>query len=137
MFNEHYIYPAIISYDSDGISVEFPDLPGCLTFSTTTDKAVSMAKEALALHLSGMEDDNDIIPKPSDISLIKLEDSQAIMLIEVWMPIYRDKIKYSSVKKTLTIPKWLNDLAEENNINFSQTLQNALKEQLGIYNPKG
>lgn len=137
MFNEHYIYPAIISYDSDGISVEFPDLPGCLTFSTTTDKAVSMAKEALALHLSGMEDDNDIIPKPSDISLIKLEDSQAIMLIEVWMPIYRDKIKYSSIKKTLTIPKWLNDIAEENNINFSQSLQNTLKEQLGIYNPKG
>jgi len=96
-----------------------------------------MAKEALALHLSGMEDDNDIIPDPSDIPSIKLEESQAIMFIEVWMPIYRDKIKYTSVKKTLTIPKWLNDIAEENHINFSQSLQNTLKEQLGIYNPKG
>jgi predicted RNase H-like HicB family nuclease len=137
MFKDHYIYPAIISYDSDGISIEFPDLPGCLTFSNTTDKAILMTKEALALHLSGMEDDNDIIPDPSDIPSIKLEDSQAIILIEVWMPIYRDKIKYTSVKKTLTIPKWLNDIAEENHVNFSQSLQNTLKEQLGIYNPKG
>lgn len=137
MQKDHYTYPAIFSYDTDGISVEFPDLPGCFTCSSTTETAISMAKEALALHLSGMEDDGECIPLPTDIPYIVHEPSQAIMLIEVWMPLYRDRIKYASVKKTLTIPKWLNDIAEENNINFSQALQNTLKEQLGIYNPKG
>jgi predicted RNase H-like HicB family nuclease len=73
-------------------------MPGCLTFSETTDKVILMAKETLALHLSGMEEDNDIIPNPSDIPSIKLEESQAIILIEVWMPIYRDKnLFFSSI----------------------------------------
>ncbi len=137
MFNDHYTYPAIFSYDEDGISVEFPDLPGCFTCSEDSNSAISMAKEALALHLSGMEDDNDKIPSPSDITSIELETSQVIVLVDVWMPIYRNKIKYSSVKKTLTIPKWLNDVAEENQINFSQLLQSSIKEQLGLANTKG
>lgn len=137
MFNDHYTYPAIFSYDEDGISVEFPDLPGCFTCADSSDLAIKMAKEALALHLSGMEDDNDDIPSPSEITEIELEEAQVIVLVDVWMPIYRDKIKYSSVKKTLTIPKWLNDLAEENHVNFSQLLQSSIKEQLGLSNTKG
>lgn len=137
MLNDHYTYPAIFSYDPDGISIEFPDLPSCLSCGDNTNSAISMAKEALALHLSSMEDDNDDIPSPSDISNIILEDGQAIVLVDVWMPIYRDKIKYTSVKKTLTIPKWLNDVAEENHINFSQLLQNSIKSQLGLTNSKG
>jgi predicted RNase H-like HicB family nuclease len=137
MFNDHYTYPAIFSYDEDGISVEFPDLPGCYTCANDSNTAISMTKESLALHLSGMEDDNDSIPTPSDITSITLEENQVIVLVDVWMPIFRDKIKYSSVKKTLTIPKWLNDVAEENHINFSQLLQSSIKEQLGISNTKG
>ncbi len=137
MFNDHYTYPAIFSYDKDGISVEFPDLPGCYTCANDSIIAITMAKESLALHLSGMEDDNDVIPSPSDITSITLEDNQVIVLVDVWMPIFRDKIKYASVKKTLTIPKWLNDVAEENHINFSHLLQSSIKEQLGISNTKG
>ena len=137
MYQDHYTYPAIFSYDSDGISIEFPDLPGCLSCSDESSTAISMAKEALALHLIGIEDDNEEIPTPSDITSIMLEPSQAIVLVDVWMPIYKDKIKYSSVKKTLTIPKWLNDLAEDNHINFSQLLQASIKEQLGLTSHKG
>ncbi len=136
MCKDHYIYPAIFSYDADGISIEFPDLPGCFSSADETNSAIAMAKEALALHLSSMEDDNDEIPSPSDINTISLETGQVIVLVDVWMPIYRDKIKYSSVKKTLTIPRWLNDLAEENHINFSQLLQNSIKNQLGLTNTK-
>ena len=137
MYKEHYTYPAIFSYDDDGISIEYPDLPGCFSCANDTDTALSMAKEALALHLSSMEDDNDEIPIPSAINTIELEHGQVIVLVDVWMPIYRDKIKYSSVKKTLTIPKWLNDLAEENHINFSQLLQTSIKDQLGLSTHKG
>ncbi|MBQ3422567.1 MAG: type II toxin-antitoxin system HicB family antitoxin [Romboutsia sp.] len=127
-----YAFPAIFTYDDDGISIEFPDLPGCLSCSDTTDEAIKMAKEALALHLYGMEEDNDIIPKDTPVNNIKLDKNQIPMLIEVYMPLYRTAIENQSVKKTLTIPQWLNKIAEQNKINFSQVLQAALKEQLGI-----
>ncbi len=133
MLKDNYVYPCIFSYEDDGISVEFPDLPGCLTFGTTTQEAIDRAKEAMALHISSMEDDSEEIPEPTDIKMITVESKQSIILIDVWMPVYRSNIKYASIKKTLTIPKWLNDAAEENHINFSQLLQESLKEHLGIY----
>lgn len=127
-----YIYPSIFSFDDDGISVEFPDLEGCFTCGDTTQEAIINAKEAMGLHLFGMEEDNETIPTPTDIKDIKLEDNQSIVLIEVYMPIIREAINNQSVKKTLTIPRWLNNLAEKNNINFSQLLQSALKDILNV-----
>lgn len=132
MKKDRYIYPAIFEYNDDGISVEFPDLPGCLTCGDTTEEASYNAREALALHLYGMEQDNDVIPEPTKVTGINLEENQAIVLVEAWMPLFRDAIENKAVKKTLTIPKWLNDKAEENGINFSQLLQNALKQHLGV-----
>lgn len=127
-----YVFPAIFTYEDDGISIEFPDLPGCFSCGDTTEEAVGMAKEALGLHIYGMEDDNDDIPNPTPIEKIDLAKNQIPMLIEVYMPMYRTAIENQSVKKTLTIPQWLNKLAEKNQINFSQVLQAALKEQLRI-----
>jgi len=129
---ETYIYPAIFDYVSDGISVSFPDLPGCFTCGDNEEEAIKNAKEAMALHIAGMEDDGDIIPEPTPISKIKVEDNQIVVPIEVWMPYYRSNIKTVYVKKTLTIPSWLNSVAERSKINFSQVLQEALKEKLGI-----
>ncbi len=129
-----YVFPAIFTYEEDGISIEFPDLPGCLSCADTTEDATKMAKEALALHLYGMEEDNDEIPTGTPINNITLLKNQIPILIEVYMPLYRTAIENQSIKKTLTIPQWLNKIAEQNNINFSQVLQNALKEQLGLNN---
>lgn len=134
MTKDRYIYPAIFDYADDGISVEFPDLPGCFTCGDTDEEAIRMAKEAMALHLYGMEQDGDIIPVPSPINSIKVEQNQVVALIEVWMPPFRDAVQGKAVKKTLTIPKWLNDLAEENRVNFSHILQEALKNYLGMAN---
>lgn len=132
MIKNKYIFPAIFSFDDDGISVEFPDLPGCLTCGNTEDEAIRMAKDALGLHLYGMERDDDEIPVPSNISEIHTESNQAVILVEVWMPVVRDEIENRAIKKTLTIPKWLNDVAENNKVNFSHILQTALKEHLGL-----
>ena len=129
-----YVFPAIFTYEEDGISIEFPDLPGCLSCADTTAEATKMAKEALALHLYGMEEDNDEIPNDTPINNINLLKNQIPLLIEVYMPLYRTAIENQSVKKTLTIPQWLNKIAEQNKINFSQVLQSALKEQLGLKN---
>lgn len=129
---DRYIFPAIFDYSDDGITVEFPDLPGCVTCGDDDEEAMRMAKEAMALHLYGMEQDGDPIPTPSKIQNIQVEPNQAVVLIEVWMPPFRDEMEQKAVKKTLTIPKWLDDLAQEHNVNFSHILQNALKEYLGV-----
>jgi len=129
---DKYVYPAIFTYADDGISIEFPDLPGCLPSADNTEEAIKNAKEAMALHLYTSEQDNEPIPDPTSIEKIHTQQGQTVVLIEVWMPIYRDAIENRSIKKTLTIPKWLNDAAEENHINFSQILQEALKKTLGI-----
>ncbi|AXU28783.1 TPA: type II toxin-antitoxin system HicB family antitoxin [Clostridioides difficile] len=133
MKKDIYVYPAILSYDNDGISVEFPDLPGCLTCGDTTEEALKMAKEALGLHLYGMEEDNDIIPNATTIDKLNLEKNQIPTLIEIYMPIHRKAIENYSVKKTLTIPQWLNREAEKHKVNFSQILQEALKNHLNIH----
>lgn len=133
--SDYYIYPAVLSMDPDGVSVEFPDLPGCLTCGRTAEEAIAMAREAMALHLYGMEKDGEPIPDPSPVLDLKLEKNQAVVLVEASMPLFRDKMMNRAVKKTLTIPKWLNDLATAHQINFSRVLQEALKRQLGIAEP--
>lgn len=95
-----YIYPSIFSFDDDGISVEFPDLEGCFTCGDTTQEAIIRAKEAMGLHLFGMEEDGEKIPAPTNIKDIKLENNQSIVLIETYMPIIREAINNQSVKKT-------------------------------------
>ncbi|ABB15192.1 type II toxin-antitoxin system HicB family antitoxin [Carboxydothermus hydrogenoformans] len=132
MYKDLYVFPAIFDYAEDGISVEFPDLPGCLTCGDNTEEALKNAKEALELHLYGMEKDNEPIPEPTPIDKIKIEPNQVLVLVEAWMPLVRSEMDNKAVKKTLTLPKWLNDLAEKKKINFSRVLQQALKEQLGI-----
>lgn len=130
--NDRYIYPAIFDYDTDGISVSFPDLPGCLTAGGDDQDALAMAKEAMALHLYGLEEDGDDIPDPTPSKQIAVEKEQALVLIEAWMPPFRSEMRNQSVKKTLTIPRWLDDLAKDHKINYSYLLQEAIKDHLGI-----
>ncbi|MBE6089543.1 MAG: type II toxin-antitoxin system HicB family antitoxin [Clostridium beijerinckii] len=92
MKRDVYIYPAIFSYADDGISIEFPDLPGCLPCGDTTEEAVANAKEAMGLHLFGMEKDNEPIPEPTQETNIKVESNQCLILIEVIMPAIRAAI---------------------------------------------
>ena len=132
MKKDYYIYPAIFDYADDGISISFPDLPGCISCGKTDEEALYMAKDALGLYIACSEEDNEELKKPSKLNEIKLDKNQRVVLIEVNMPLFRESVQNASVKKTLTIPKWINDLAERNNINFSQLLQLAIKENLGI-----
>ncbi|AFA49357.1 hypothetical protein [Acetobacterium woodii] len=85
-----------------------------------------MAFEALGLVLSYMEDKKEPIPQASNPQNIKLEEGQFLVVIEFDMAAYKKRIESRAVKKTLTIPSWLNDAALEKNVNFSQVLQDAL-----------
>ena len=130
---DRYIFPAIFEPgEIKGYCITFPDLPGCITEGDTIEEALQMAKEALELHLFGMEEDGDKIPTATLPEKVKISDGSFVSLIEAWMPLVRDEIANKSAKKTLTIPKWLNDIAEKKDVNFSQLLQTSLKQLLGI-----
>ena len=133
MKKDVYIFPAILTqYEDDNIGITFPDLPGCVSNAKNIEEAVKNAKEALALHIFGMEEDDIEIPSPSPIINLKLDSNEIPLLVEVYMPLYRSAIESATVKTTVTMPQWLKALAEKNHVNFSQVLQNALKESLGI-----
>ena len=126
-----YVFPAIFIYQPEGISVQFPDLPGCLTCGDHDADAMQMAQEALEGVLAVMETHGLPIPVPTPASKIPVEKNEAIVLIRANMRVVRTANSNRSVRKTLTIPLWLNEQAEAAGVNFSQVLQVALKEVLG------
>lgn len=130
----HYFYPAVFEphEKGEGYTITFPDLQGCITEGSNINEAMYMAKDALELHLYGMEEDGEPIPSPSVPNKVTFPKGGFVALIEVWTDIVRDEMENKAVKKTLTIPKWLNDAAEQRKINFSHVLQYALKQQIGI-----
>ena len=133
MLKDTYIFPCVFIYKkSGGIGLYFPDLDGCVSSGENEYDACSNAKEALCLHLYGMEQDNDEIPAPSSVRNIAVDDNETVVLIEVFMPSFRAKQDNKFVKKTLTIPQWLNIEAERAGFNFSQILQTSLKEELKL-----
>lgn len=125
-------YFAVFESTASGYSVYFPDLPGCITVGQDIDEASRMAREALGLHLWGMEKDNEAIPRPTLPPYDDVDASAFVMPIEIFPELVKNEIESKAIKKTLTIPYWLNELAEKNQVNFSQLLQNALKEYLKI-----
>jgi hypothetical protein len=96
------------------------------------EEAFRNAREALQLHLFGMEEDGASIPEPTNPGRIKLTSHQVLTMIDAWMPPFREKMLNKAMNKTVTIPRWLNTLAEKENVNCSHVLQEALKNYLGV-----
>ena len=129
-----YTYAAVFTAEEDGgYSVRFPQLDGCYTQGDSLEEARQMAIEAMSLHLYGMEQDGEPIPEAN--LAITTEEGELAIVITAWMTPFRDEMENRAVKKTLTIPAWLNDAAERRKVNYSQILQSALKDYLGIYHP--
>ena len=131
--NTVYYYPAVFTTEDIGFSVRFPDFPGCFTEGDTIEETYKMATSAIGLYAQN-EDGNFDFPKASAPSDIELGKDEFVVLIEFDLVEYLKNTGKKSVKKTLTIPSWLNNLAEQNNVNFSNVLQNALKEYLNVSN---
>ena len=122
-----YNYIAIFTFDSDGITIEFPDLPGCLSCADSYQEAYENAEEALSLHLYNMEQSCEEIPTPSCIENIELDKNQRTALIKANMRLARAKIENITVKKTITLPSYMNIWGEQNHINFSKLLQEQIR----------
>ena len=123
-------YPAIFHpAEEGGFWVSFPDIPECLTEGDDMQQAYEMAVEALGLSLTTMEAGGEKLPKASTPDKIEVEDG-FLVVIEFDMMEYRKKNCSKAVKKTLSIPAWLNEAATRAGINFSQVLQEALMEKV-------
>ena len=105
MYKDKYIYPAIFEYDIDGISIIFPDLPGCFSCGTDDEEALYMAKDVLGLYMADIEDEKEEVPAATKLSEIETKKNQKSVLAEVWMPTIRKAINNKAVKETLTIPQ--------------------------------
>ena len=128
-----YIYPAIFTAEENGgYSVDFPDLENCFTCGDNLADALEMSEDVLALTLYEYERDKRSIPSPSAVKAIQLKENEFMTLVTADTMYYQKKFNNKAVKKTLTIPEWLNDMATAANINFSQTLQEALAQKLGV-----
>lgn len=120
-----YVYPAIFTEEQNGqFSVSFPDFESCYTSGNSLAEAIEMAEDVLVLTLYDMEEDNQPIPAASSIDSIKTDDIVSLVACDTIE--YRKMYDNKAVKKTLTIPNWLNTEAEKRNINFSSVLKEAL-----------
>ncbi len=130
-----YVYPIIITFEEDETDIDYlvslPDFES-MTQARTVPEAIEMGQDLLASLAVAFEDNKKQFPEASSMSdLIEQNKNSMVTLVVADSMKYRKMTESRAVKKTLTIPSWLNSKAEDAGINFSQTLQEALKEKLG------
>ena len=131
--NTKYVFPAVFTPEKDGgYSILFPDLEGFFTCGDDLIDGMQMAEDVLALVLYSYEKENREIPIPSKREDIKLQGKEFVNYVACDTMEYRKRYNNKAVKKTLTIPAWLNEKACSMNINFSQVLQEALMKKTGM-----
>ena len=132
MMNSKLFFPALFHKEEDGsFWISFPDLPGVFSQGKDMDEAYKMACEALSLALDNRGNLIETL-RPTPFSDLVVQADSVAVLIEYDSMEYRKKHDNRAVKKTLSIPSWLNDEAMSRGVNFSQVLQDALKERLGL-----
>ena len=130
-----YVYPAIISVEEGKFLVSVPDLPGLHTFGNDMADALYMVQDAIEMWLWDAENKYEVIPQASSLKKITemcKSPDEVVSLVAADTDEYRRQNDTRSVKKTLSIPSWLNHKAEIANAPFSQILQQGLKEYLQI-----
>lgn len=128
-------YPAVFYPCEDkpgGYTVEVPDLPGCVTEGDSLAEAILMAEDAASGWVLDELEDGNPAPEASAPQEIVPEADGMVSMIVLDMDAYAEKYGKNAVRKSLTIPAWLNTIAEKNAVNFSQVLQDALKEKLHL-----
>ncbi len=120
-----YVFPAIFHPNEDRTyTITYPDLPGCISEGKSLGNAMYMAQSALTQWIEYLTDKKESIPSASDLKAIETEPEEFVNLI-------RADIKDGrAVKRTVSIPKWMDDRVAETGLSLSRVLQDALKERL-------
>lgn len=121
-------YPVIFHPEAIGYSTCVPDLDGCFSQGDTLTEALEMTTDAIGLFLNSIQE----FPAASAPDTIVVPAGDFMMVVPFDALAYQRKHNTKSVKKTLTIPAWLNEAAEAEHVNFSGLLQEALKKKLNI-----
>lgn len=130
---ERLFYPSVFhKAEEGGFWVSFPDIPECLTQGDDMHQAYEMAIEALGLAITAREADGEEIPAASSPDCIQVDEDGFLVVVEFDLMEYRRRNCSRAVKKTLSIPEWLNEAAMRQNINFSQVLQEALMQKINV-----
>lgn len=128
-----FFYPAIFHNDENGgYWISFPDFPECMTQGENIEDAYRMAVDAVGLCIDERLKNSEELPEVSIPTDFYVEDGDFSCLIEFDLLQYRRTHNNRAVKKTLSIPEWLNEAAIAQNINFSQVLQEALIQKVGV-----
>lgn len=125
-------YAACFYPHDGGYTVEIPDLPGCVTEGSDLADAVYMATDAASGWILDELEDGNTPPKASAPETVIPNEGGFLTILVLDMDAYAEKYGNKAVRKNLTIPAWLNTFAEKNNINFSQVLQDALKQEMHV-----
>ncbi len=122
-----YVYPAIFHENEDGsFTIVYPDLPGCISEGKSLGNAVYMAQSALTQWIGYLTDKKSEIPSPSNLQNITVSENEFVNFIRADI---RDN---RAVKRTVSIPKWMDDQVTEAGLSLSRVLQEALKSKLNI-----
>lgn len=122
-----YVYPAIFHPNDDGsYTITYPDLPGCISEGKSLGNAIYMAQAALTQWIEYLSDKKQFIPSASDLKTIDLSREEFVSLIRA------DVKDGRAVKRTVSIPKWMDDKVTETGLSLSRVLQDALKERLNV-----
>lgn len=125
-----YFYPAVFTYEPEQeIAVVFPDLD-VATSGVDEQDALMSARELLGITMYGIEQDGLEPPVPTHVNEVHVAANECTVLVDVYMPSVRLASANRAVSRTVTLPAWLNAQAAERGFNFSQVLQEALKERL-------
>ena len=131
-----FCYPAIFHPEEVGYSVDVPDFEkvnfGCSTCGDTFEEACDMAFDAIGLCIDTILEDGTALPEATKPELLSKSDGDFVVPIVVDMQKYYQSVSTKSVKKTLSIPEWLSNMAEKENISLSKLLQKALAAELGV-----
>jgi len=127
-------YPVILEEVDDvhGYLVKVPDFKGGLTEGDDIADALYMAQDLVSIMCVCYQDDGKPLPSPTPLDEVVVKSRETKTLVAADLDAYRKKLDEMAVKKTLTIPSWLNEAAKAAHINFSSTLAEALKEKLGV-----
>ena len=122
-----YVYPAVFHGNDDGsYTITYPDLPGCVSEGKSLGNALYMAQAALTQWIEYLGEKNQAIPEASKIGGIQTDDGDFINLVRV--EIKDDR----AVRRTVSIPKWMDDRVSESGLSLSRVLQDALNERLPL-----
>ncbi len=127
-----YIYPVVLTDEDDGIIAYFPDIEGTHADGATIEEALDNAEDVLNLMLMTMEDEHMKINPPTPVAKLEIPDHSTIALVRADTLAYRRRVDTKAVRKSVSVPAWMDEMAKERNLNLSNLLQNAIRKELNM-----